>query len=496
MSETPQTVPPPRAEWFWRVRTPGSLLVQGVLCVLVTWWALAWFGSACTVSARRWQGKPPFEAFAQMQSIRSRLTPRAAEAMGALFVEGRLFTYSFYGFSLINMASADPENAAFRSEVLAELEQLIGEAVRLGTERPFNTARATKPPGGVIAAGHRNLLRAGYALLGGKREDIIRSFHEESAIFNDAFLSSTLPVLESYPHLRWPVDNCCALESLRIHDVVYGTDYSAARKRWSDWIVAHLDPATGMIPSEIDMDGTMIDQPRGCALSWSLAFLPAIAPELAAQQYERYRSQWFLHPFGTTGAREWPPGRDGCGDSDSGPVVMGIGCAASGFGIAAAKANRDWANLTGMLRGLELTGFPAWTFLGEKRYFGETVILAEILALWGKTQHPWDKPPEEAGTSPSPWPAPPNGRYWIPLLVYGIVLCGIAFRECYCLSRACRRALKAPRRSLWSKVNRCFFGTECAVIAAWLIVPAFSWIWAMPVLVFLDIADRMLGRSK
>jgi hypothetical protein len=110
-----------------------------------------------------------------------------------------------------------------------------------------------------------------------------------------------------------------------------------------------------------------------------------------------------VHPLGTTGIREFPPGRNETFvDSDTGPIIFGMGTAATGFGIAAAKANHDEENLTGLLRGLEICSLPTVSpDLSRSRFFGQ-VLLADELALWGKTVCRWDKPgeyPTVAGTA-------------------------------------------------------------------------------------------------
>ena len=63
-------------------------------------------------------------------------------------------------------------------------------------------------------------------------------------------------------------------------------------------------------------------------------------------------------------------------DVDTGPVIAGVGLAATGFGIAAAKAQNDLPNLKGLLSGLELLGFPLWTPLAQKHYFLGKVLAA------------------------------------------------------------------------------------------------------------------------
>lgn len=272
--------------------------------------------------------------------------------MQRLFPEGRLFSYSFYGFALVNMATADPSDASFRDFVLQELERLVPIVQEQADQPPFrNRQRSMVPAGGILPSGHANLLRAGYALLGGSDPALLTAFHEHSEELFDAFSDSPVGSVATYADLVWPVDSTPALESLRLHDVLHGTHFAAAAERWEVWMADNLDEGTGMMVSFVSPSGEGRDGPRGCALSWSLAFMPGFAPALARHQFERYRSSWFVDVLGTTGVRDWPPGVDGFVDADTGPIAFGIGAAASGFGIAAAKANGDEASLTRMLGG-------------------------------------------------------------------------------------------------------------------------------------------------
>ena len=62
-----------------------------------------------------------------------------------------------------------------------------------------------------------------------------------------------------------------------------------------------------------------------------------------------------------TGFREWPVGVDRAADVDSGPIVSGIGAAASALGIAAARAMGDDA----LAKRLESVADRV-TFIGSK----------------------------------------------------------------------------------------------------------------------------------
>ena len=59
---------------------------------------------------------------------------------------------------------------------------------------------------------------------------------------------------------------------------------------------------------------------------------------LARQWWVKYRHRFLVERAGLAGFREWAPGRDRGMDADSGPIVYGVGAAATGLGIAAARA--------------------------------------------------------------------------------------------------------------------------------------------------------------
>jgi hypothetical protein len=117
-------------------------------------------------------------------------------------------------------------------------------------------------------------------------------------------------------------------------------------------MVAHGADKTTQLPySRVDLrtgQGTV--GPRGCELSWRIALLADLDPDLARRLYARYVKAFWLDRTIVAGFAEWPFGRAGRQDLDSGPVVMGIGATASAFGLAAAKAAADEARYRRLCR--------------------------------------------------------------------------------------------------------------------------------------------------
>ena len=111
-----------------------------------------WLVGLLRVSGARWYGPPPLEARAQLRSIRRRLDRGEAEGMQRFFYEGRLFAYTFYGFALVNVATATPDDADRQSPCVLVVVNCI---VRDGGDEIYNDDRS------VINATFSNIQQAG-----------------------------------------------------------------------------------------------------------------------------------------------------------------------------------------------------------------------------------------------------------------------------------------------------------------------------------------------
>ena len=144
--------------------------------------------------------------------------------------------------------------------------------------------------------------------------------------------------------LRWPADQSVTLASLARFDAAHGTTLlQAPLDGWREVMSKHLDAKSGLPESEVTGKGPGAKHPRGCAQSFITRYLNEADPELAAKWWSAYREHFLVRLGAVVGFREWPRGVERKGDVDSGPIILGIGTAASAFGIAAAKAQGDVA---------------------------------------------------------------------------------------------------------------------------------------------------------
>jgi len=102
-----------------------------------------------------------------------------------------------------------------------------------------------------------------------------------------------------------------------------------------------VDAKLGLPWSEVTGRGPGARLPRGCALSWQTRYLREFDAALAARWWKQYRAHYVVDRVALVGFREWPPGVSRRADDDSGPIVNGVGAAATALAIPAARAMGD-----------------------------------------------------------------------------------------------------------------------------------------------------------
>jgi hypothetical protein len=149
----------------------------------------------------------------------------------------------------------------------------------------------------------------------------------------------------SYPDkpYRSPADLSATLASLFRFDRAHPTDLAELpARRWRDLVSKHAMDSRLQLPwSEVTGKARGARDPRGCALSWQTRFVREFDADLATAWWRAYKASYFVDSGIFAGFREWPKGRDRAPDIDSGPIVKGVGSAASTLGIAAARALGD-----------------------------------------------------------------------------------------------------------------------------------------------------------
>lgn len=139
-------------------------------------------------------------------------------------------------------------------------------------------------------------------------------------------------LIPSYPGRTWPTDTLAAVLAVRMCG---GTDHLGG---FLDWEAAEGVDARGWPISRLEPSR---DGPRGCDWGLRLCVLALMDPDAARARYAAFTDALWADVLGLRGFRERPAGEEQPADVDSGPIVLGIGGAATVFGLGAARICGD-----------------------------------------------------------------------------------------------------------------------------------------------------------
>lgn len=195
--------------------------------------------------------------------------------------------------------------------------------------------------------------------------------------------ATTEGLVETYPGEWYPVDNAAAIGALGLHHRATGVAQPLPTAR----LRKALDPATGLLRQATDAQGRSRGPARGSGSFLASWFLSFAQDPLADELYAAGRRVLWA-PLGGLGAmREYPPGVDGGGDIDSGPIVAGRGVSATGFALGAARAAGDEETARALWATTALFGAPATTDGATRFATGGPIGDAILFAMLG-TERP------------------------------------------------------------------------------------------------------------
>lgn len=232
----------------------------------------------------------------------------------------------------------------------ARIDPLKRESAHRCVTRVLELAKATRPGKPLAVADalwltHLNLVLGAADEVGPCADEALhRALSERLAAVS---IADPLGHAASYSgiSLRWPADQAATLASLARYDGAHAAHtLDAPLAKWRATLEKQGMNATYQLPvSEVTGRGPGAALPRGCAQSYISRYLAEADPALSATWWKAYREHFLTRVAGLPGFREWPSGVERKADVDSGPILLGVGAAASAFGIAAARAQGDAA---------------------------------------------------------------------------------------------------------------------------------------------------------
>jgi hypothetical protein len=323
------------------------------------------------------------DVLGQLKHLKKELHIDAANQMQQLYPEGAFFMTILYGLTWADLVENADKTSEIAQTAEAEIVWSINHLDSGQCKSIFSAALLL--PYGAFYRGWTGYLMGRYCSVfpqNATKNGILQRFQNNCDTISNAFIQANEPFLESYAHQSWPADNILCLASISLHDKIFQSRYFDTKKRWLDSIQQHLDPNTGLIPHSFGLHSKqIIENARGCSQSMMLSFLPVIDSVFSQKQFALFQKHFLMKRLGIWSVREYPHDIDGDGDVDSGPVLFGVGGAASIVGIRAAGENNHPFLHDNFRNAIEMLCFPNHS-KDEKYYLFKQLAIADAFIAW------------------------------------------------------------------------------------------------------------------
>ncbi len=341
------------------------------------------------------------DVYYQLQFLKQTIKNNAGTEMQNIYPEGFIFLNVLYGLAWCDLIKNKPSTSTIFKEGITEIDYALSEISSSQAKIIFSPDLAL--PYGAFYNSWNNYLLAKKLSLSTVLQDSIalKRFKFQSNIIAKAIQKSSIPYIASYENGTWPSDIIVGVASLAIYNEIIDDKYHPLIKQWLKKVEQGLTPFAQLIPHVVDSNtGESYGLPRGCSQSLMLNFMFEIDSVFGHNQYKRYKKHFFENRFGLLGIREYPKGKNGKGDIDSGPILLDIGGAASIVGIRTSFLYQDYTTYQSLRNSVEAFGIPL-TWNKKKRYLLGQLPIADAFITWGNSIH--HQPISDLPTSMNYW---------------------------------------------------------------------------------------------
>lgn len=333
-------------------------------------------------ATREMEGHPVnYDLLCQLRGLQDALNNNADEKMQQLYPEGFVFFNALYGLSWCEfIRTLQPASDLYR-EGHAEIQRAFNNIDSDQGKKIFDESLLL-PHGSFYTGWSTYLLGKKLAAEPAFARDQQEVHQFEEQCRKIAFAIQTHPYPESYYGQAWPADAIVCVASLALHDQLVGPLYKETVHQWLGKVKQNLDPL-GLIPHAVHAgSGRSRLASRGSSQSLMLTFLAEIDQTFARDQFNIYKERFLDYRFGLPAIREYPLGKSGSGDVDSGPVIFGLGAAATIVGFKTMNTFGETATGAAIRNGIEAFGFPVTNHTRKKYLFG-MLPMADAFITWG-----------------------------------------------------------------------------------------------------------------
>jgi len=319
----------------------------------------------------------------QLRFLKTKMHQGVADEMQNYYPEGFVFMNALYGLSWCEVAKEISPSMDLYKEAHDEIEFSYSAINSEKGKKVFSKSLSLAY--GIFYLGWNNYLL-------GKKLSIEKRAERDTAeinLFNSqcnqiAGSLQRTPYPESYQYAAWPSDAMVAVASLALEKKIESPMHEGDISIWLLHVKSRLD-TNGLIPHSVAYwDGKPEKFAEGNSQSLMLNFLYEIDSTFARQQFNIYKSKFLTTRFGLPAIRQFPMGEEGGSDIDSGPVIFGIGGAASIIGIRVMTIFGEDNTAVGLRNSVDAFGF-AYTSHGEKNYLFGKIPMADTFIAWANS---------------------------------------------------------------------------------------------------------------
>jgi len=325
-----------------------------------------------------------YDVLCQLRYLRDALEQGADVEMQNWYPEGYMFFNAMYGLGWCDFAATLNRRSILYAEAHVEVQRALNNINSEDGRAVFDQSLSL-PYGAFYNGWFSYLLGKKLSIEPHEKRDSaeIELFQRSCTAIANTISKNPFP--ESYYGSSWPIDAVLCVASLALHDKLFRPLYRQVIEWWWHEVNLHLDPS-GLIPHKVHaLTGAPLENARGSSQSLMQCFLPEIVD--APHGFENYRKLFLDDVLGLYGILEYPPGTSGDGDVDSGPIVLGMGGAATIVGIRAMNKNDDAIHYQALRNCAEALTFPTKN-KGRKKYLFGKLPIVDAFMVWVSVSSP------------------------------------------------------------------------------------------------------------
>ena len=266
-----------------------------------------------------------------------------------LFIKGLIGTAWGQDIAaLSNMAEGLSNMADIEPALRGDYAELIEEVVKRSIHSKVNPYK--KPLKKVSSLGgfgyyleHLNIVLGCYQKVADDKYHGLNSQITEHLVMLSNQSSNYHAKLIPWIRMKWAADQAAIIYSTWLYDKNNGTRHHfELANNWAAVMKSDFtDKTTGLYQTEVERVKRYSRQPRGCSLSYMIYYMSFFNQNDARAQWDLYKKHMTFRFWPVQGFREYLKGYRGGWNPDSGPVIFGLGIAATGLALKTAAALND-----------------------------------------------------------------------------------------------------------------------------------------------------------